>query len=341
MLRLTHPGARAATRARPITSLLLALFSIVACSDSASAPLAPRPPIAEADATPIVASTHPVAVPLSVLLDRLDEERRRGSESRLTGNAIIDGAQVSLSGPDAVHGALARVRDANDPANGGAGPTTFGNPIFAGALQISGVGSAVTVSSGRFDFATYTLINKPDVAEFTHTGTQQVSLVNGNVRVPIWSNTSTHVQQISGGMGRTQWPPFTPSNGCHFAALLTSQHKVVWPIGSSVPGFIASVRSSFSNGANELWRSCTTPPPPPGPAPAPDSPFCDDPSGAGCDTGGGGGGGGTGPYSGGPVEREMGRVGGLKTVCLVTDWFENGVYIETTVDRCWSEPIYR
>jgi hypothetical protein len=35
MLRLTHPGARAATRARPITSLLLALFSIVACSDSA------------------------------------------------------------------------------------------------------------------------------------------------------------------------------------------------------------------------------------------------------------------------------------------------------------------
>jgi hypothetical protein len=37
----------------------------------------------------------------------------------------------------------------------------------------------------------------------------------------------------------------------------------------------------------------------------------------------------------------MGRTGGLKTVCLVTDWYENGVYIETTIDRCWSEPIYR
>jgi hypothetical protein len=341
MLRLTHPGARAATRARPIPSLLLALFSIVACSDSASAPIAPRPPIAEADATPIVASTEPVAVPMSVLLTRLDEERRRGSESRLTIDATIDGAPVSLADPAAMHAALvpALTRATTQSSGNPAGPTTFGVPIYAGDWQLVSKGSLVTVASGRFDFSTFSIIDRSETAEFFHSGTQQVSLILAGVAQPLWSSTGTHVQRAPGGGGTTHWPSFTPSNGCHFAATLASQHRVLWPAGDYVPGFVSTTKSGTSGARNELRRSCTPPPPPPGPAPGSDSPICDDPSGAGCDDGGNGSG--SRPYTGGSVEREMGRTGGLKTVCLVTDWYENGVYIETTIDRCWSEPIYR
>jgi hypothetical protein len=282
-----------------------------------------------------------VAVPLSVLLDRLDEERRRGSESRLTGDATIDGAQVALSGPAAMHAALvtAVTRESTPSLRDQSGPTTFGSPIYAGDWQLVSKGSLVTVSNGRFDFSTFSVIDRSETAEFSHSGTQQVSLILDGAAQPLWSSTSTHVQRTSGGGVSTSWPSFTPSNGCHFAATLASQHRVLWPAGDYVPGFVSSTRSGTSGARNEIRRSCTPPPPPPGPAPGPGNPYCDDPAGAGCDSNGGGGG--TGPYTGGAVEREMGRTGGLKTVCLVTDWYENGVYIETTIDRCWSEPIYR
>lgn len=120
------------------------------------------------------------------------------------------------------------------------------------------------------------------------------------------------------------------SQGCHFLASNTTAHRVIWPWGFIVPGFVTERANTNTGGTNEIRRPCAPPPPPPS------DPYCDDPSGDGCSSTGTA----TGPQSGGVVTREMGRSGGYKTVCYVTDWFENGVYVETTIDRCWTEPIY-
>ncbi|MEP7383749.1 MAG: hypothetical protein ABI910_18835 [Gemmatimonadota bacterium] len=325
-------------------ALLLALTFLLplACSDAPLSPTAPRAPVTAEGEFAIRTSN----AGLSAILDDLARAERLGGQfAQSSATAVIEGRVTHLAGPSALRAALraavARPAALDGPRSSATSlgaPTAFGIPYNGGSpLSIGIAASAVLASAETFRFSTITTINQTDPADYTHRATRAVSIASDGALKPVWSDIRSETRTEWGGVGTSTWPAFTASSGCVLLATMQSDHTVVWPSLAYVPSSVRQTQRSSSNGRAPLTRACSGDAPPPPPEPVPSYPYCDDPDGAGC---AGAGHGSNGPYSGGTVTREVGRSGGFKTVCYVTDWYENGRYIETTIDRCWSEPFY-
>lgn len=312
-------------------ALLGSLLS-VGCSDSPSGVAeAPR----RVEGVPAAAIGGDSLSPaLAMVIRGLERESStRGVDSRARAVMRFDGVEREVVGPLAIRDALVssmqRSHLGDDVTSGKF--STFNVPMDGEkSLYITGVGSFVLASPTKFQFTSVTYINKNTNAQFTFNSDRTVYAISGGASIPIWSASGTQVRSDINGNSAVAWPDFNLSGGCQFSASNSTGHSVAWPWGFVVPGVIVEHASDRSGGSNAVSRSCAPSTPPPS------EPLCEE-NVAGCPTGGSGG---SGRTTGGAVVREIGRSGGYKTVCYVTDWYENGVYVETTIDRCWTEPIY-
>ncbi|MCC6927809.1 MAG: hypothetical protein IT359_02350 [Gemmatimonadaceae bacterium] len=204
-------------------------------------------------------------------------------------------------------------------------------------IRITNAASIVLVNGSKFMYTSVTFTNKNTNKLFTFSGQRTVSARVGGAVMPIWSQSGTQTFADTAYSKTAVWDDFSVSTGCHFTSSNSTDHAVEWPWGLFVPPGLKQTATDHSGGSNEINRNCAPVAPPPAPPP-PSGPLCDDPDGSGCS---GGGTTGSPAYGVGGGAKEVGRGGGYKTVCDVTDWYENGVFIETTIDRCWTEPIYR
>ncbi len=335
-------GSRRAGVAHRVLLLALTFTLPLACSDAPLSPTALHAPVTPEGEFAIRTSN----AGLSAILDDLARAEQLGGQfAQSSATAVIEGRVTPLAGPSALRAALraavvppAALDGPRSWATSLGAPTAFGIPYNGGSpLSIGIAASAVLASAGSFRFSTITRINQTDPADYTHRATRAVSISSGGAQKPVWSASTSDTHTELGGVGTSTWPEYVVSAGCSLFATMQSDHTVVWPSLAYVPSGVRQTQRSSSNGAAPLSRACSGDAPSPPPAPAPSYPYCDDPDGAGC---AGAGHGSNQPYSGGEVTREVGRSGGFKTVCYVTDWYENGRYIETTIDRCWSELIY-
>lgn len=326
-LRSTNPRRPHLRRLVLLGSLLLG-----GCSDSPSGvTAAPR----GADALPTTAIGRDSLSPaLAVVIRGLENEAStRGADSRARAVMRLDGVEREVVGPLAIRDALVssmqRSRHADAARDGKF--STFSVPLDDKKLYITGVASFVLASPAKFQFTSVTYINQTTNAQYTFNSDRAVYAISSGASTQIWSESGTQVRSDINGNSAVAWPDFNLSGGCQFSASNTTGHSVAWPWGFVVSGVSIERASARSGGSNAISRSCgpSTPPPP-------SESLCEE-NISGCPTGGSGG---TGRTTGGAVAQEIGRSGGYKTVCYVTDWYENGVYVETTVDRCWTEPIY-
>jgi len=331
---MSRPQSSRLTARHPCIRLahaLLLLCSTTACSDAATSLVEPPALPAEGrDALRPVTTASTMGATLQ-LLDR--EIIDFGSGSRYSGYSLVDGVRTTRVGAAAARDALAQA-----VALAAATPQQSPKHLSVAAdaadpFRIVLPMSVVTVGGDSIAFSTVTTINKDGIADYAHAGNRQVSVLTHGAVTPIWREHSTAWLRSTDRAGVTRWPTFHATSGCHFIGTLGSSHEVVWP-GGTAPGLISTRVVAASGASNELFRACYDPAPTP-----PPNPYCDDPDAIDC--GKGGSAGSQPPYSGGATTREVGRSGSNKTVCIVTDWYENGVYIETTFDRCWTEPIYR
>lgn len=326
---------RSTHQVRPHLRRLALLGSLLAggCSESPSGVAdAPR----RTEAVPAAAvGRDSVSPALAMVIRGLEREAStRGADSRARAVMRINGVEREVVGPlairDAVVSSMQRARQSD--AVGSGKFSTFNVPMNGDkSLYITGVASFVLASPTKFQFTSVTYINQKTNAQYTFNSDRTVNAISGGASMPIWSESGTQVRSDINGNSAVAWPDFYLSGGCQFSASNSTGHSVVWPWGFVVPGGIIERASDRSGGSNSVSRSCAPSTPPP-----PSEPLCEE-NVSGCPTGESGG---SGRTTGGAVVREIGRSGGYKTVCYVTDWYENGVYVETTIDRCWSEPIY-
>lgn len=212
-------------------------------------------------------------------------------------------------------------------------PTTFAIPFETEEpLSITGM-SLVWVDGNRMRFASITTANKPPPITFITTANRQMSMVSrtGSIGPTMWTRfDSVRVVSHPSSTYYHEWSSHTFTSGCNYAGSLMSGHRAYWP--SNAPPGIFQVGAAASVGSAVTSFPCPVPTPPPPPIHDGD-PLCDDDSY--CPPGNSGGGG----YNGGEGRvLPTGYGGGIRTFCWVTDWYVNGVYVETVVDYCWSEP---
>lgn len=302
------------------------LSLLAACADSPSGVAASRQP--DPDGAPVPAVVQANTAPLEALSRDLEAQAARGEDVALVADLQLRGANRRVIGALAIRNAL---RESALPASTGTDHGTFAIPYEdPDTLTIPAVASLVLTYDSRFGFKSYTRINQLTSARFQFDMTRTISSRN----VTVSTESGSQVVSRAGGDASVTWPDFIITSGCEFTAALSTTHHITWPWGTIVPSWKLRRVSMATGGTGTIVRDCEGAPPPP---PTPGT-MCDDPTGAGCNVPAGGG---VGSVTGGFYgQREVGRSGGYKTVCDVTDWYENGVYVETTIDRCWSEVIY-
>lgn len=186
-------------------------------------------------------------------------------------------------------------------------------------------------------FISSSQVNRTDQVLHSMVGARSVSaLEDGYPAVELFRTTDSVSFYASGGIASYAWDEFKATSGCSFLGTLWTKNSARWPANGYVPsGIVTTVRDN-AGGDARLTRTCTPPTTPPPPTSS--EPLCDDAVATNCPTPNPGGAtGGSGEYSGPPVPRDMGYTGKWKIVCEVTDWYVNGVFVETVVDRCWKE----
>lgn len=310
-------------------SLTLASAACGSDTTAATAPAPSRSSAPSAAATPTYQSRH-------ALLTQLDRAAAHApASSRSQSVQIIDGREQRLDGLDAIRRALRRTGQGHHVGAALGRYESFGIPADEpDSLRMVRPMSIVLTEPSRFRFLSYTDINKLGAARFTFSGGRSVHALVGQAAMLVWSDQGTVTTTEADGDSSVEWPSFQISSGCKFSGSMNTRHEAVWPWGFLIPGFLPRHADPISTGGNgELQRDCSGAAVPP--APPPPESQCIDPALAGCENGNGGSG-----RSGATQQREVGRSGGSKTVCWVTDWYENGVFVETTYDACWTELIY-
>ncbi|MBK8060877.1 MAG: hypothetical protein IPK33_24210 [Gemmatimonadetes bacterium] len=321
---MQHAAWRTRTSLARLSVSMLSLLA--ACADSPSGVAASRQPGPDGASVPAVVRTN--TAPLEALSRDLEAQAARDGDVALVADLQVGGANRRVVGALAIRNAL---RETAVPISNVSDRGTFAIPYEdQDTLRIAAAASLVLMYDSRFGFKSYTRINQLTSARFQFDMTRTISSRN----VTVSSESGSQVVSRTGGDASVTWPDFIISSGCEFMATLSTTHHITWPWGTIVPSWRLRRVTTTTGGTGTIVRDCDGAPPPP---PTPGT-LCDDPTGAGCNVPAGGGIGGiTGGFHG---QREVGRSGGYKTVCDVTDWYENGVYIETTIDRCWTEVIY-
>jgi len=305
-----------------------------ACADGGTAITAVRTPLPDQPGR--APEQQAITGDLRNILRAVEAEAlNAGSDSRNRAQVVANGETRDLVGAAAVRDflstAIASGSSNIDPAN----RLTYGMvDDQQDHIRITNAASLVLVNGSTFEFTSVTFTNKGTLKQFTFSGERTVNASVAGGLVRLWRESGTQTFTDTAFSKTAVWNSFSVSAGCHFVATNSTDHGVAWPWGFIVPGFLVKRPTARTAGTNEILRNCEplapTTSPPTGPA-------CDDPSGSGCV---GSGATGVGSYGVGGEKREIGRGGGYRTLCDVTDWYENGVYVETTLDRCWTEPIY-
>lgn len=195
----------------------------------------------------------------------------------------------------------------------------------------------VQAYQNHLHFISSSRVNRTDIVFHSMVGTRTVTTADeGAPHVELFRITDSVGFHASGGIASHAWDEFKATSGCSsFLGTLYTNNVVHWPANGYVPKAIVKTASDNAGGDALLRRTCT---PPASPPPTSTEPLCDDVVATNCPTTNPGGAtGGSGEYSGPPVPRDMGYTGKWKIVCEVTDWYVNGVFVETVVDRCWKE----
>ncbi len=327
-------GARSRTSRTPhfFSIHLLAGLVLAGCSSDAAPPTSPlsNPPRTEG---PTTSGSYQS---LATILKELDHVAAVAPPTSIMRSSLeVDGRTREWTGIDSIRSVLSRAAPSAQ-----VGQTTrhesFAIPADGtDSLRIVQPMSILLTEPSRFRFLSYTSINKQSMARFTFSGSRSVSAVFGGSSMPVWTDQGTRTASEADGDAFVEWPDFQLSSGCEFSATMSTRHQAMWPWGFIIPGFVPISAPEMSTGASgSLKRDCSGAPAPPPAPPEPASP-CLDPDLVGCEEHGGGSGG-----SSNTVLRELGRSIGSKVVCWVTDWYENGVYVDTTVHSCWIELIF-
>lgn len=318
----------------PCSLLLFACLTwFAACTSDVGAPTASLADIPRTRAAPPTGAYHSIGTILREL-EAVAESTTSASLMRST--VVHEGREQELRGILAIRTAVRRAHQANAPDLASTGHESFAIPADdSDSLRIVFPMSILLTEPSRFRFLSYTSINKLGMARFSFSGSRTVLASSGHASTLVWTDQGTRTVTESDGDAVVEWPDFLISSGCDFLGTMNTRHDATWPWGFVIPGFVPRVAPFATTGASSpLHRDCSgdaAPPPPPPPSPS----DCIDPALAGCEGGNGGSG-----RSGATQQREVGRSGGSKTVCWVTDWYENGAYLETTIDYCWTELIY-
>lgn len=317
---------------------VIAVASIAACADAPSAihsegsrTLPPRDrPESPAQAPAVVAR----------LLEQLQRpESTSEYTSRMRATVAINGATQTLDGSRAIVEALhpllaARIGDQQTTGSQTTSASSVPTDGESVPLRIHMPASFVIPYASKFMFTSVTLINQTTTARFRFSAKREASaFFAGGHGIKVLSDSAQKTTVETGGIGSVAWDDLVLSGGCRFGATINTVHDVDWPWTFVVPGGVMQSVRGQSVGANEMQRTCAPHTPPP----ALDENPCLDPDEPGCDAS---------PPAvgvvrtgGGTARVEMARHQDRKTVCLVTDWYENGVYVETTIDGCWTEAI--
>jgi len=329
------PDTRASLQrvVRSIVFLSTSLPWIAACSNDGGAPTSSQVQ------APRIASASPARShqSLAAVLREIDRSAARAPAGHVVRSTIVAGGRAhELTGIAAIRAALEKSRPVTASPSSGDGHQSFAIPANDDdSLKIVHPMSILLTEPSRFRFLSYTSINKTGTARFTFSGSRSVHAIVGSTASLVWTDQGTRTVQEADGDAFVEWPNFQLSSGCRFSATMNTRHESLWPWGFVIPGFVPVAAAPQATGASgDLRRDCSGAPAPP-PAPSPPESGCLDPSLAGCEGGSGGSG-----RSGASQAREVGRSGGSKTVCWVTDWYQDGVYLETTYNYCWTELIY-
>lgn len=333
-------------RTRGWTPRLLALAFVgslaAGCADAA-APISAAPPQpAERELPPVTHVDEPVDSS-GVRRRSLDDlERDLGTRLASSRAWTVDatGAVRQLTAAqlrDELHAPIQRARRLQrQGATDSSQHDAFASPIYSDAKLSIGVYAVVKAEGSHFHFYSMSQVNRTDRVFHRMRGTNSVVAVGENgAQQQVYSKTDSVSFHATGGFASHAWDEFVVTGGCSFLGTASANNEAHWPATGYVPQGVVEVASGSGGGSDTMWKSCSKPtsaPPPP-----PSEPLCDDDTSATCETPGSGK---APPYSGGRMVREIGHTTRHKIWCEVTDWYENGVYIETTINYCWTEPIW-
>lgn len=188
--------------------------------------------------------------------------------------------------------------------------------------------SEASVGTNSVALSTTTITNRTGVRYF-HDAEWSVFMLGG----PTVNSNRTHDEFYARDAmyRKTSWPLVTIPSKCPIGATINSKHSAVYPGDYLTPNFVSKRVEGASFAADQRNTPCGEGGPPSGTCE--EESYCPPGSPSSSSSTGIGGGGSerkaTVAFSGGP---------NIKTVCLVTDWYVNGVYQDTTVDACWIEP---
>lgn len=339
-----RPGPRGSRRSALLAIVLVSIVSLAgACSDSAT-PITAAPPPAEERAVPPSTRMEEHVESDNVKRSSIDALERdldarpgsgvawtvgsNGAARHLTASQLRNELRSALD--------LRRQYERHVQADS-AMPQSFASPLYsAPKLSITAFGVAKAEGS-HFHFYSISVVNRMDRVFHRMRATTKVLAVGENgAQTDVYSRDDSTSFYETGGIASHAWDEFVVTDGCSFMGSTSTSNAAHWPATGYVPSGIVDVASGSGGGTDTMWKSCSKPSTPP-PAP-PSEPLCDDDTSATCEPPRGGG---TPPYSGGPMNREVGHTARHKIICEVTDWYDhNGVFIETTINRCWTEPIW-
>lgn len=314
---------------------LCALVSLAACNDiptpTAAGSIAPRTRRPESATLPTT-SSHDARSILQILEETIDRDAGRFASSPGSRSWTVrpDGA-ASMKSASELQQVFGRQGAAQRLATLGL-LADMDSQLSIRAYAI------VQPYQNHLHFISTSVVNRTDQVFHSMVGTRSVAALRpGYGAIELFRTTDSVGFSASGGIASHAWDEFKATGGCSYVGTLYTRNYAHWPNNGYVPKVIVSSARDQAGGTGDLIRTCT--PPAGAPPPSSSEPLCDDDLAGNCPSvsPGGATGGSGGEYAGPPVTRDMGYSGKWKLVCEVTDWYENGVFVETVVNRCWKE----